>query len=338
MLSGVALNESEPLKGATLALQRDGERYIPALCRELPLADEAPEWLELIPNSGRVQGIDGRWFLFNDGQSFVERLNARERKPMLDWEHASEKTWSNIPAPAAGWFTEFAIRDNGSLWGRVDWTPTGANSVKGREYRYVSPAFLFDRDRNILALASAGLTNRPNLIMSALNDATDDVGVDPMPIELLKALGLDASATEAQALNAVAALKAQQPDMMQFVPKAQYETACNRIVALEADAKSRADQEHSAAVERALNDAVTAGKIAPATVEYYKSQCGTPEGLEAFNKFVTLAPVIGKPATPPAGDPPGATPALNDAERAVAKQLGITDDEMLEAKKAERQR
>lgn len=333
----VALNQSEtPRAALSTALRRDGERYLPALCRELPPAEIAPEWIELIPNAGRVQGIDGRWFNFNDGPGLVERLNARERKPMLDWEHASAKTWSDIPAPAAGWFTQFEIRDNGSLWGRVDWTPNGAQSVKNRDYRYVSPEFLFDREKQILALPSAALTNRPNLVMSALN-ASDENGADEMNPELLAALGLAPDATATQALNAVNDLKSRQADMMRFVPKEQYETACNRISELEADVRRRDEAEHGAEVERAINEGVRAGKLAPATVEYYRAQCATPEGLNSFNQFLKLAPVIGKPTAPPPGDPPGTETALNANDRAVAKQLGLTDAEMVEMKKAERQ-
>jgi phage I-like protein len=51
----------------------------------------------------------------------------------------------------------------------VDWTPRGRAAVVSREYRFLSPVFLFERaSMRILELTSAALTNRPALHLKAI--------------------------------------------------------------------------------------------------------------------------------------------------------------------------
>lgn len=80
---------------------------------------------------------------------------------MLDYGHNSD-------ANAAAWFEDVYLSDDGKeLWAKVDWTEGGADSVRKKEYRYISADFNFAyKDNESLkdygpTLLGAGLTNRP---------------------------------------------------------------------------------------------------------------------------------------------------------------------------------
>jgi hypothetical protein len=101
------------------------------------------------------------------------------------------------------------------------------------------------------------------------------------------------------ALNA-----AQTPDPAKFVPKADHDLALNRITTFETAAKAARETEIVAAVDAA----VTAGKVAPASKDYHLAFCRTEGGLEQFKAMIAAAPVIAAPSglngqePPPAGD------------------------------------
>jgi phage I-like protein len=114
-------------------------------------------------------------------------------------------------APAAGWITQLQVRDGGSVWGKVEWTDLGLEAVGKKRYRGISPVFAYDKDSGrALGLASAALTNNPNLDLVALNARqTSQQETPSMPAWLKKLLGLADDATEEQvktALNAYIAL------------------------------------------------------------------------------------------------------------------------------------
>ncbi len=51
----------------------------------------------------------------------------------------------------------------------MDWTAKARNSISEREYRYLSPVFTYDDTGRIHRFSSFGLTNKPNLLIKALN-------------------------------------------------------------------------------------------------------------------------------------------------------------------------
>ena len=130
---------------------------------------DAPEWIELVPAGQNVNALDGRKFLNPSPAEVVARFNEHPLDLPLDWEHSTEvKAPKGDEAPAAGWIKELQIR-NGAIHARIEWTKRGALSVCSKEYRYVSPAFTYNKEREIIAIASAGLTNHPALVMKALS-------------------------------------------------------------------------------------------------------------------------------------------------------------------------
>jgi len=97
------------------------------------VADEnlaPPDWIQLIP-AGSFRGRDGRGpYVLDDPGAVIAATNALRMRAgiPIDYDHATDFAAPNgNPAPAAGWITEFAIRD-GAIWGRVEWTERAANA------------------------------------------------------------------------------------------------------------------------------------------------------------------------------------------------------------------
>jgi phage I-like protein len=64
-----------------------------------------------------------------------------------------------------------------ACWGRAEWTATAREMIANREYRYLSPSFLFHAATGaIVRLKGAGLVHNPNLHLAAL--ASQDTEMD----------------------------------------------------------------------------------------------------------------------------------------------------------------
>lgn len=333
------------------------KRLRSALNARLPDDGSVPEWLELIPAGPIVQGVDGRAWTFgpDEVRQVLAEFAAHLGEVVADWEHASEhKAPKGEEAPAAGWVKELEERD-GALWGRVEWTDRAANQIAAREYRYISPVFLYtvDEQRRIQRLTSIGLTNRPNFALTALNqahsqeppaaaggDSDPHQGDTPtMDKELLARLGLPEDATAEQVRAAVDGLKgelataqnrAQAPSLDKFVPRADYDTAVARATNAEQRLSALKKEKEDEAIDTAINQAVEDGKIPPSSVDYHKAQCRTEGGLERFQAYVDAAPEIGGDSglggkTPPKGEQ---DKALNAEMREVMRQFGNSEDDL----------
>lgn len=187
-----------------------------ALSRELPADGNVPEWVELLPPGPIIHTDDGRTFQFDDPQRLV---GAFSRPLPFDVEHATHlKGPAGDPAPAVGWVEELEARDNGSLWGRIEWTDVGADYVRTRAYRFVSPGFETDAQGDVVRLLSAGLTNNPAMPqLTALNRArTPDTKEEPSTMSTIaQTLGLADEATPDQLLAAVGELKKSHDELAQ---------------------------------------------------------------------------------------------------------------------------
>ena len=316
-----------------------------SLALNFTAAGEVPEWIEVLPAGPKIIGRDGRFWIIDDPHEIIRRSEA-EGALHVDYEHASEiKAPQGEPSPAAGWIDKLEVRD-GAIWAHVEWTPKAKQMVADREYRFISPTFYFDSaSLRIISLISVALTNRPNLSMTALNSRGEDEQQQQekttMDKEALKALckklGLQEEASATAILAAVdglvtdtevAANAAEMPSIGKFVPRAVYdkvatqlETANNSIKAIN-EAKLEAD------VTAAVDDAVKAGKVAPAMKDYFLGACRKDGGLEEFKKFVAAAPVLTgvsdldtKKASNTGGDK-----QLSDAEKAVCAAMGLTEE------------
>jgi phage I-like protein len=303
---------------------------------------KAPEWVELIPPGPNVTGRDGRQWLFDEqaGTLVQSSFLGRAIDLPIDWEHATQHRASKgESAPAAGWIKQLELR-NGGLWGLVDWTPRASEQVINREYRFLSPVFDFDPDTTRIArLVSAGLTNKPNFLLTALNQENTEVTPVTLSPALLTALGLPATATEEQALAATAQLKAtaqatntEKPNLEQFMPRADYDSVLQRATNAEQALAEQKKTEHNKQVDALITSATQAGKITPATVDYHRAACQDETGLARFKAFVDAAPVIAGPSNLDERKPDKTATALNAEEQQVAKLLDMSDEYFIKGK------
>jgi phage I-like protein len=308
----------------------------------------APEWIELLP-AGVFYGRDGRGpFRLDDPAAVVESTTAMQMNAGLpiDYDHATDfGAPEGRPAPAAGWIRELEVR-GGAVWGRVEWTARAANSIVAREYRYVSPVFQFDpKDGVVTRLLRAGLTNNPNLHLTAIaasrtatkaSNARDERMEFPTE-ELRELLNLDGDATGADVVakvrellragNAISSeIGAHALDPAHFVAIAEFERTLTELNALKAE-RARERAAHT------VEEAIRAGKIVPAQREWAIAYCAAD--ARGFQAFAAKQPSIVGENLGLGGEPPADRRAggLNAAELAICAQLGLKHSEFMRRKR-----
>lgn len=281
-----------------------------ALNFELP-AGEVPTEVMLVPPGATVKGRDGREYLNNDPAAILAWFANREVDLTFDWLHATElKAPKGDEAPASGWgkFGTMIAKPDGSVWINVEWTPRGAEAIKNREYRYISPVYLCDATMAIRGISSVGLTNKPNVFIPALNGEQSPLPTGGLPMDLatfLKMLaailGLPETATAEQILAAAKEKCGAAPEMnfeknppplTLFVPRADFDSLMTRYTNAEKAITDTATEQLKKEANSEIEAALTARKITPGTRAYYEKQCNTEAGLKEFRDFVKAAPVI----------------------------------------------
>ncbi|HHY0486360.1 TPA: phage protease [Vibrio parahaemolyticus] len=287
-------------------------------------------WLPMIP-AGEVVGRDGRTWKNSNPDGIVAAFDAQLP---FDIEHATEiLAQEGKEADASGWILAVENRD-GEIWVQVEWTYLGRYKITDKLYKYYSPAFNYNKEGVITSLSSAGLTNKPNFYVPALNRQEED----PMKLSKLicDALCLSEDATEQDALTAINTLqsekevalnRAKTPDLNLFVPIGTHEVALNRAKNAEDALAAINEKEVEALVQAAIDD----GKVAPADKEMYVGLCSSEKGREQFEKFVEGAPQIAtnrEVKVPPKEE----EPKLEEHELAFCRKMGVTEEEFLASK------
>lgn len=312
---------------------------------------KAPAWVELIPAGPLVKGRDGRGWIFDEAcaADVQSRFTARAIDLPIDWEHATQhRAPKGQDAPAGAWIKQLETREDGALWGQVEWTPRAALQVENREYRFLSPVFDYDpQTHRIVHLVSAGLTNKPNFLLTALNQDTPaptptETTPVQLPAALLAALGLPETATPEQAITAVTELKttaqalnSEHTNLDRFVPRGDYDVMHNRATNAEQKLTELKSRELENAVDQVMTEATKSGKVTPATIEYHRAMCHDHEGLERFKAYVAAAPVIGGSSGLDNKSPAPTATALNAEEQAMCVQLGVDPAEFAQHKQSE---
>jgi phage I-like protein len=315
---------------------------IAALNIELPGDGSVPDWVQLIPAGIEIKGRDGRKWLNDHPESILAAFAAEGKDLPIDWEHASElKAVNGDEAPAAGWMKALEMR-GGEIWARVEWTPKATDQIKNKEYRYLSPVFIYEKaSGRIVRITSGGLTNQPNLYLAALNQENIDENLlrkekETMNLaELLAALGLAATTTFEEAMNHVRKLKsdlatalnrAESPSLDKFVPRGDYDKALERATNAETALANKAKADLETAINTEIDAALKAGKITPATKDYHMAQCRSEGGLDRFKTFVAAAPVIGDPSKLDGKKPDGDGGSIDETQRAINAMCGIDEE------------
>ncbi|WP_296505043.1 phage protease [Rhodoferax sp.] len=134
----------------------------------IPLTDKSE--FRILPAS-RFKAVDGRpsggmWVMNAAiGAKLVSEANSRKIDYVIDYEHQTLLANTNgKPAPAAGWFKNLAWRDDGLYVTDTRWTAAAKAMLDAEQYRFISPAFLFDKKTfEVTGLLNIALTNSPAL-------------------------------------------------------------------------------------------------------------------------------------------------------------------------------
>lgn len=296
-----------------------------AICFDMSrmVAEDQSNWLPMIP-TGIFTGRDGRSWNNSDPDGVVATFTM---KLPFDVEHATETREGNTEA--VGWIVELQNR-SGEIWGRVEWNAEGSELIEGKKYGFYSPAFDYSPvDGRVVAMSSAGLTNKPNLYVPALNNQEDHTV--KLPLILTQLLGLAEDATAEQAVTAINAMQAQhqialnaQQDPTKFVPAATHQLALNRTLELET---TLAAIEQSK-VDALVDAAITEGKVAPADKAMYLGLCSTEAGRQQFTAWCSRAPVIADASqVSTTTQQQGAT--LSKDELALCRAMGVSPETWL---------
>lgn len=318
----------------------------------------APSVMRLLP-AGRFRAADGSgrpaevaagWLI--DAQiaaALIAAANARAGDYVIDYEHQTINAAKNgQPAPAAGWFKRLEWRPGDGLYAvDVRWTEKAILHIRAGEYRYLSPVFAYDSDGRVLALGPAALTNNPGLdgltdLSTAAMAAYFHQEESPMK-ELLKALGLAETATEADALAALTALRSQHqaaltaaamPDMSKYVGIATLQGVQAELSATRSELTALQAERQATEVDKVVTAALAAGKLTPAT-EAWARDLGKAN-LAALNAFISAASVVVKPGeTQTGGTAPvgvGSTSHSTAADLAVMTAMGLTAEQFAAGK------
>ncbi|MEY4504491.1 MAG: hypothetical protein RL154_785 [Pseudomonadota bacterium] len=234
---------------------------------------------------GEFTGFDGRTFIA-DGNLVLADIAKNGLHIPLDESH-----WDG---PARGWFDKnsFELREDG-IYGALELTALGATLVEQKEYRYLSPAYILDSNRNVLGLDSVALVNKPNLLNKELNKKGD---IELKELEKLKA--------ENEALK-----------------KQIEETKVNKDTT--AGGEQKEDKKEESNETKAVADVVALTK--------QMAELGAQiETIKAENKELNTKMAIFGQTTLEKNSKD--TKTLSDSELKIAKQLGISTDEYLKAR------
>ena len=169
----------------------------------LDVSGGPPKRVHLTP-AGTFRGLDGRGPYRIDDPAAVALASMAGGELPIDENHSIDLAAKlGGPSPARGWITAIHAEADG-LWGEVRWTGTGRALLEEQAYRGISPALAQDASGKVLRVLRAGLTNTPNLPLTALHHQQEPSGMDDLT-HLREALGLPKDATLAACVAAAVA-------------------------------------------------------------------------------------------------------------------------------------
>ncbi|KAF7787194.1 hypothetical protein PRUB_a4072 [Pseudoalteromonas rubra] len=339
-----------------------------------PGADGISPRVLIIPD-GQFSSQDGRphdvpggkWLM--DETAFGYLTHSASLRPndyLFDYDHQTMfKAQNGKPAPASGWFGSDGLEyvpDEGVYALNVRWTPAAYKQLLDKEYRYVSPVFVYDSETGRpIALLHVALTNDPAVLgmdeVAVLNTHLNTLLGAPTMNEaqkLLKALGITVDGdvtgdhiaqgtskietlqqqsskaaekdTQIAALNTqlqqAQAAKPAAVDLSKFVPVETYNALLTNFAALNT-------QHQGVSIESTIDKAKADGRVIEAEVDYLK-QLGDQQGLAALNTILDARSPIAALTTQqttqiklPDGKKTGVA-ALSTEDKYAADQLGIS--------------
>lgn len=311
-------------------------------------------------------------FLFDEqaAQSVMGAFHAQGVDLMLDYEHLSlRENASAEDKRASGWFKPKLREDGALVASEVRWTPAAEAMIRGKEFRYTSPAFHFDQETmRVERLINTALANRPatvgQLPLVAATQATtterdmikcakcqqdtdegkafcaaccNDGGEGKQMMTALAQL-LGCENTPVAVLSAATKLHQDRSEVMTLTAAKSPAEVKGVILAWKQShenvatlAQAAADREKTDALA-SIEAAKVAGKIPPAMVDFWKGQAATAPGRTMLTAFLSaqVSPVVN---TVPTGAPPEKpVVTLTAEEKTLAASWGISEEKFKERK------
>ena len=329
--------------------------------------DTLPDRIELIPTGAlRLKDQRGLVGQISDPAALIERSMSAATAGILpiDFDHGMDGLGMS-DGRAAGWITGLSVEGQ-RIFANVEWTPAGAEALRGKTYRFISPTFTInDQTREAHLILRAGLTNDPafselaqvasnqeeempqwltNLAsLLGMEDETDEakiaaaaetaIGQVRHIDALVTAAGLTGPLTETAATAITAKITAAgsngEPDPAKFMPI----SAVTELTAeLTAEVASLRKERNEDVSERLVASAMQSGKVPPALEDWAKGYAA--KDADGFKTWLASAPVLvsPQPVVPNTIPAKTGTDGLSDDERAVCAATGVSPEAFLATK------
>lgn len=185
-------------------------------------------------------------------------------------------------------------------------------------------------------------------ILSAVNSTQQNQPEKTEFIDQVRdALGLNKEDDEKKVLEAVNSLQSGNgqgksngesvavPDLDQYVPRGDYNTAVNRAHSAENQLAQIRKEKEDEAINAALDQAIEDGKVLPASRDFYEAACRADGGLEKFKAFAEQAPAMAEDGDKGKATAVNKSGQLNDEEVAMCRQMGLSHEAYLESRDGE---
>lgn len=315
----------------------------------LSAESEQSSWIQLLP-LGDVVTADSRKLKFSltkaGAEKIIAEFNAKKNDMVVDYEHQS---MNGVQAPAAGWIKKLEFRKGGGLFAFVEWTDKAWGYITEKEYRYISPVLSVDKKtKQVTELLNAAVTNQPAIdgMKPILAKVHEDKREVSMRETLIKLLGLADDATDEQITDAVkqlqegkesaAALSAKIKDALKLSAGSTESVILGTVkglsenngnyAALSAKVAEMEARQKKEKAERAVDEAISAGKILPAQKEYHlKAAMDDPEAFSAF--AATLTPAVNTGKVAPQEQAGKKSDELSEETIALGATFGLTKED-----------
>lgn len=119
-----------------------------------------------------------------------------------------------------------------------------------------------------------------------------------------------------------------QPDLTKFVPMDTHNAALQRATNAEQQLADNLKTARNAEIDAALIAAIEAGKIAPASEEFYRTACNAEGGLDQFRAFIESAPSIAQGSGLGGKKPNEPATALNAEQKKIDDAFGNSAEDI----------
>jgi len=293
------------------------------------LSAEPPSEITLL-KAGWTETKKGRFLFDEQAQDEVlasAKVDGRDLIP-FDIGHGMLTGTDEGRHKAAGWFKLAVNQDGDLLASEIEWTPKTREALENREYRFHSPAFLYNgKTRRVSCIKNVALTNMPatNNQTPIVLDSNDIHGGDPhkkdnYKMSLVALLGV----TEDKVEETVALLHREHAELLSkhSQAEAKYEEVAKELADMKASALLDARKAEVAILS-------SEGKITPAAVAFAESL--SSDNFEAYKATLSAESFHKKSSDRAAED---GDAMLSDIEKEAARISGVSEAEFILAKKA----